>query len=103
PTCDVVDEKTGEILLEVNTEITAEALEVVRDRKIRSFHILSLDPEVHDRSLRDTLASDRVTEQDEALLEIYKRLRPGDPPTKDTAKNLFDNLFMNPKRYDLSK
>ena len=100
---DVIDEKTGEILLEVNTEVTAEALEVVRDRKIRSFPILSLDPEVHDRSLRDTLASDRVTEQDEALLEIYKRLRPGDPPTKDTAKNLFDNLFMNPKRYDLSK
>ena len=48
------------------------------------------------------LVSDRITSQDEAILEIYKRLRPGDPPTIEPAKVLFDNLFFNPDRYDLS-
>jgi DNA-directed RNA polymerase subunit beta len=100
---DVIDEETGEILLEVNTEVTGETLEVVRDRKIRAFSILHIHPDRDDRSLRDSLATDKTSTQEEALLEIYKRLRPGDPPTRDTAKNLFDNLFMNPKRYDLSK
>jgi DNA-directed RNA polymerase subunit beta len=100
---DVIDEETGEILLEVNTEITAETLELVRSRKIRAFNILQIGEERNDRSLRDTMAGDRVETQEEALLEIYKRLRPGDPPTRDTARNLFENLFFNPKRYDLSK
>ncbi|MFQ6672449.1 MAG: DNA-directed RNA polymerase subunit beta, partial [Candidatus Tectimicrobiota bacterium] len=100
---DVIDEKTGEILLEVNAEVTPETVEVVRSRKIRTFSILHIDPEENDRSFRDTLAADRIATEEEALLEIYKRLRPGDPPTRDTARNLFENLFLNPKRYDLSK
>ena len=100
---DVIDEETGEVLLEVNAEITAETLEVVRNNKIKSFQILQIDGERNDRSFRDTLAGDKVDTQEEALLEIYKRLRPGDPPTRDTARNLFENLFFNPKRYDLSK
>ena len=53
--------------------------------------------------LRDTLLVDKVQSQDEGILEIYRRLRPGDPPTLDTARNLFNNLFFNPDRYDLSK
>jgi DNA-directed RNA polymerase subunit beta len=53
--------------------------------------------------MRDTVASDKVRTQEEALLEIYRRLRPGDPPTKETAKALFENLFFNAKRYDLSE
>src|SRR5512134_2461508 len=72
---DIVDESTGEVILECNEEITEAHLEELRSRRIDEF----------------------------ALLYIYKRLRPGDPPTVDTATNLFNNLFFNPERYDLSR
>ena len=52
--------------------------------------------------LRDTLEGDSIANRDEAILEIYRRMRPGDPPTQDTAENLFNNFFFNPERYDLS-
>ena len=52
--------------------------------------------------LRDTLIADKVLTTEDAIMEIYRRLRPGDPPTLETAKQLFNNLFFNPERYDLS-
>src|SRR5205814_9499019 len=54
-------------------------------------------------ALRDVLLSDKIQTQEDAIIEIYKRLRPGDPPTFETAKNFFENLFFNAERYDLSK
>jgi len=54
-------------------------------------------------SMKDTLAKDTVTTQDEALLDIYRKMRPGEPPTKEAAQNLIENLYFNPKRYDLAK
>jgi len=100
---DIVDEETGEILIEINSVISAETLEIIRDRKIESFPILVIDEQFNDTSMRDTIAMDKVKTEEEALKEIYKRMRPGDPPTSETAKALFENLFFNPKRYDLSE
>ncbi|MBI5815624.1 MAG: DNA-directed RNA polymerase subunit beta [Nitrospinae bacterium] len=100
---DIVDEQTGEILIEINSAISADTLKIIRDRKIESAQILVVDEQFRDTSMRDTLMLDKIESQDEALKEIYKRMRPGDPPTADTARTLFDNLFFNPKRYDLSE
>src|SRR5204863_2018052 len=54
-------------------------------------------------SMRMTLEKDHTTGQDDALLDIYRKLRPGAPPTREAAQNLLDNLYFNPKRYDLAK
>ncbi|HEB71177.1 MAG TPA: DNA-directed RNA polymerase subunit beta, partial [Nitrospirae bacterium] len=100
---DIVDEGTGEVLIEANTQITAETVNLIKGRKIDSFPILVISEQFKDTAFRDTLAVDKVESQEEALKEIYKRMRPGDPPTMETAKALFENLFFNPKRYDLSE
>jgi len=100
---DIVDEGTGEILIEANTQITAETVNIIKGRKIGSFPIIIISEQFKDTAFRDTLAVDKVESQEEALKEIYKRMRPGDPPTMETAKALFENLFFNPKRYDLSE
>jgi len=100
---DIVDEETGEVVLECNEELTEAHLEDLRARGILEFPLLYLDPITTGTALRDTLLADETLTQDEAIIEIYRRLRPGDPPTLDTATNLFNNLFFNPERYDLSK
>jgi DNA-directed RNA polymerase subunit beta len=101
---DIVDESTGEVVLECNEEISEAHLEELRTRGINEFPLLYLDPIQTGMSLRDTLLADAKTlTQDEAILDIYRRLRPGDPPTIDTATNLFNNLFFNAERYDLSR
>jgi len=99
----VIDEDTGEIILGVNEEVSEDKLERLRDANIASFKVLFIDGLNVGSYLRDTLNADKVQLQEEAILEIYRRLRPGDPPTLETAKTLFHNLFFNPERYDLSK
>jgi DNA-directed RNA polymerase subunit beta len=100
---DVVDESTGEVLLEVNEEVTEEKVEELRKRNIAELRVLFIDNLNVLPSLRDTLMTDKISTPEEAIMEIYKRLRPGDPPTPETATNLFVNLFFNAERYDLSK
>jgi DNA-directed RNA polymerase subunit beta len=100
---DVVDEATGEVLLEVNEEVTEEKVEALRERGITEFKVLFIDNLNVGPFLRDTLNADKISAPEEAIMEIYRRLRPGDPPTLETATNLFINLFFNPERYDLSK
>ena len=100
---DVVDEETGEILVEINGLITEDTINVLKERKRDSFKLLVINEQFKDTSFRDTLVVDKVEGAEEALREIYKRMRPGDPPTHETAKALFENLFFNPKRYDLSE
>ena len=100
---DIVDEETGELLLGVNEELTEEKLQALREAGIESFPVLFIDGLNVGSYLRDTLIADKVATEDESILEIYRRLRPGDPPTLETAKQLFNNLFFNPERYDLSK
>jgi DNA-directed RNA polymerase subunit beta len=100
---DVVDPETGEVIVEVNEELTEPKLERLRDANIESFRILFIDGLNVGSYLRDTLLADKVKTMEDAILEIYRRLRPGDPPTLETAKTLFQNLFFNGERYDLSK
>ncbi|WP_437938571.1 DNA-directed RNA polymerase subunit beta [Sorangium sp. So ce341] len=100
---DIVDPETGEVVVEVNEELTEAKLERLRDANIEQFRILFIDGLNVGSYLRDTLLTDKVKTMEDAILEIYRRLRPGDPPTLETAKTLFHNLFFNAERYDLSK
>ncbi|MBI5511701.1 MAG: DNA-directed RNA polymerase subunit beta [Deltaproteobacteria bacterium] len=100
---DVIDQATGEVLLQTNETLSAEKLELLRDKGVAEFKILFIDGLNVGSYLRDTLLIDKVESEEDAILEIYRRLRPGDPPTPETARNLFGNLFFNPERYDLSR
>lgn len=99
---DIIDPVTGEVVLEGNEIITEDALNKILSLKIDSLSLLFIDNVHHLSSLRDTLLTDKVSTQEEALIEIYKKLRPGEPPTLAAAKDLFNGLFFDPKRYDLS-
>lgn len=99
---DIVDPDTGEIIIEGNELITEENFEKIVSLKIESLELLFIDNVKYLPSLRDTLLMDKITTKEEALLEIYKKLRPGEPPTIDASKMLFDGLFFDEKRYDLS-
>jgi DNA-directed RNA polymerase subunit beta len=100
---DVPDPETGEVLLKINEELSEEILEKLRERGIKKIEVLYTEGEPGGGPLRLTLAQDKLAEPEEAVVEIYRRLRPGDPPTKETAATFFNNLFFNPERYDLSK
>jgi len=97
-----VDEKTGEVLVECNTELTPDILKTMLDAgatKIETIYTNDLDCGPF---LSDTLRQDATRNELEALVEIYRMMRPGEPPTKESAENLFQNLFFSPDRYDLS-
>ncbi len=99
---DVVDQSTGEILLPCNSVITEEALEKLLElgaNTIKTIYTNELDRGPY---MSDTLRSDPTATQFEALVEIYKMMRPGEPPTKEAAEGLFKNLFFTSERYDLS-
>ena len=100
---DVIDETTGEVILQCNEEVTESKLDELREHGINHFTVLFIDNLNVGSFLRDTLIADKLQSPDEAIMEIYRRLRPGDPPTLETAQKLFNNLFFNPERYDLSK
>ncbi|MEZ4267763.1 MAG: DNA-directed RNA polymerase subunit beta [Myxococcota bacterium] len=100
---DIINMETGEVLFDCNEEITQEILDKLLEVGIDEFEVLFIDPLTAGPYLRDTLKADKITTTDEAILEIYRRLRPGDPSTVQQAKNYFTNLFFNPSRYDLSE
>lgn len=99
---DVIDESTGEILIEQNQLLTEDILSAITTSGIKELTLLFIDNIGVLSVIRDTLCLENVTSPEEAMVEIYRRLRPGETPTMDTAKLLFENLFTNPKRYDLS-
>jgi len=99
---DIVDPDTGEVILEGNEIITEEVFSRIQNSKVDTLSLLFIDNVYYLSSLRDTLLTDKVNVQDEALVEIYRKLRPGEPPTINAAKELFKGLFFDPKRYDLS-
>ncbi len=99
---DIIDPKTGEVVLEGNEVLSSEAFEKILAMKIDTLNLLFIDNVHYLSSLRDTLLTDKVSNQEEALIEIYKKLRPGEPPTIRAARDLFNGLFFDPKRYDLS-
>jgi len=99
---EIIDEETGEVFAETNQVVTEEILEFLFKNRNTAIKILHVDDELLDTSIRDTVAVAKIDNQVDAIREIYKRLRPGDPPTPEIAKSLFWNLFFNPKRYNLS-
>ena len=99
---DLVDPELGKVILLRNKELTEEVIQIISRSKIQAFKAIYIEPMVVPPVIRDTLAAEKVASKEEATVEIYKRLRPGETPTVDTAKDLFENLFFNSKRYDLS-
>ncbi len=100
---DIVNEETGEVLVECNAEITPEILEILAEHNVKELLTLYTNDLDCGSFVSDTLRSDPTTNKLEALVEIYRMMRPGEPPTKDAAENLFNNLFFVPERYDLSE
>lgn len=99
----IVDESTGEVIVEANTEITPEVFASVRDAGAKEIKVIFFDGLSVGPYLRNTLLVDKVQNSDEALIEIYKRLRPGEPATIEAAKAFFERLFFDPETYDLSE
>ena len=100
---DIADPAEEQPLVMYNTEITESLLETLNEAKIKEFKVLGIDGVKYSESFRKTLAVDKVASTQEALLEIYRRLRPSSPPTPEVAENFFQNLFFNPELYDLSE
>jgi DNA-directed RNA polymerase subunit beta len=100
---DILHPETSEVLVEVNQVIDEANLELIRGAKIPSFKTAYIDNVNVGSFLRDTLLIDKIETQEEALVEIFKRMRPGDPPTLESSQNLFHDMFFNEARYDLSK
>src|SRR5437773_175917 len=99
----IVDAESGEVLVQTNTEITSQMLSQIMGRRVAPFRLLVIGAGKIDQSMYETLARDHFKNPDEALVEIYRRLRPGDPPTVESARALFRGMFMDPRRYDLAR
>ncbi|MBI5745882.1 MAG: DNA-directed RNA polymerase subunit beta [Nitrospirae bacterium] len=99
---DIVDTSKGEIILERNKEITEAVLPQILEAKVGGIKVIYIDNINVLPVIRDTLTAEKTTSPDEARVEIYRRLRPGETPTIETATHLFESLFFNSKRYDLS-
>ena len=99
---EIIDPATGELICEGNSEITEELLEQMRAANIAVFETLYTNELDCGPFISDTLRNDSTRSQLEALVEIYRMMRPGEPPTKESAENLFENLFFAEERYDLS-
>jgi len=99
---DVLDPKTGEILIRCNEDLTEEKINLLREKKIGSFQFIHIDEDRENASIRDTLLMDRIETAEDAIIEIYRRLRPSNPPTPETAYKFFNSLFFEPDSYDLS-
>jgi DNA-directed RNA polymerase subunit beta len=99
---DHVDDKTGEVLCEANEELTETKLKDLVSKKVKELKVIYTDNLTNGSFVRDTLLVDKINSPEEALIDIYKRMRPGDPPTLDASKVLWENLFFNTDRYDLS-
>jgi DNA-directed RNA polymerase subunit beta len=100
---DVIDMETGEVLIEANHELTAAAIGKLADAGMESFEVFFPDRDDAGNVISATLRKDAVKSQNDALLEIYRKLRPGDPPTLDTATQLFQGMFFDPRKYDFSR
>ena len=98
----IVNAKTGEVVLECNTEINDSVLKKLAELGVKEIETLYTNDLDCGAFISDTLRSDPTTTRLEALVEIYRMMRPGEPPTKESAENLFQNLFFAPERYDLS-
>jgi DNA-directed RNA polymerase subunit beta len=100
---DVVDLTTGELLYEANQELSADKLHKIVQSGVTSFEVFFPERDDVGNIITNTLRRDSVRKPEEALIEIYRKLRPGDPPTLDTATALFEGMFFDPRKYDFSR
>ncbi|WP_263411245.1 DNA-directed RNA polymerase subunit beta [Terriglobus tenax] len=100
---DVVDLTTGELLYEANQEVTTDKLHKIAQSGVTSFEAFFPERDDVGNIITNTLKRDSVRKSEEALIEIYRKLRPGDPPTLDTATALFEGMFFDPRKYDFSR
>ena len=100
---DLVDPSTGEVILEANEEVTPRVVSIAQEKKVKEIEIFDPERDEIGSVLSATLRKDTVRTHEEALVEIYRRLRPGDPPTLDSSRSLFENMFFNPQKYDFSR
>ncbi len=98
----IIDKESGEVLAEANAEMTEELLESLREAGVKKLNVLYVNDLDQGPYISSTLNIDPTKNELEALVEIYRMMRPGEPPTKDAAQNLFKNLFFSEERYDLS-
>ena len=97
-----IKDASGETVIPLNAEFGKAEITKLFDHGITEFQVLFIDNVNVDASFRNTLTNDKVGSRDEAVIEVYKRMRPGDPPTLESANDLFNKLFFDPDRYDLS-
>ena len=100
---DIIDYSTGEIIAECNDAVTEDLVKELLERSINTIEVLHLEGQDVSPSFRNTLLLDKVNSQEDALIEIYRRLRPSNPPTLEVATDFFNNLFFSPDHYDLSE
>jgi DNA-directed RNA polymerase subunit beta len=100
---DIVDPGTGEVLLEANEELTARVVSLAHEKGVEKLEVFFPERDDVGPILAQTLKKDPIRTHEEALIEIYRRLRPGDPPTLDSSRTLFENMFFNPQKYDFSR
>jgi DNA-directed RNA polymerase subunit beta len=100
---DVVDPSTGEVILEANEELTPRVISMAQEKNVDRIDLFFPEKDEIGPVLSQTLKKDPIRTHEEALIEIYRRLRPGDPPTLDSSRSLFENMFFNPQKYDFSR
>ena len=100
---DIINTKTGKIFFEAGDEIDEKNFKLIEENNIENIEILNIDHVNVSAALRNTVHADLNINREEALIDIYRNLRPGEPPTFEAAELMFHNMFFNPERYDLSK
>jgi DNA-directed RNA polymerase subunit beta len=100
---DVIDPSTGEVILEANEELTPRVISMAQEKAVDRIEIFFPEKDDVGPIIGQTLKKDPIHTHEEALIEIYRRLRPGDPPTLDSSRSLFENMFFNPQKYDFSR
>ena len=99
---DVIDQETGELLASSNEILTEEKIELLITNGVKEIETIYINDLDHGAYISNSLRIDPSSSKLEALIEIYRMMRPGEPPTQDSSENLFNNLFFNPERYDMS-
>ncbi len=100
---DVVDPETGEVILEANEPLEPRFLVQAQEKNVELIEVFFPEKDEVGPVLSQTLKKDPIRTHEEALIEIYRRLRPGDPPTLESSRSLFENMFFNPQKYDFSR
>ena len=100
---DIINYETGEVIIESNTELTAGKLQQIIEEGVESFEVFFPKNDVIGEIISNTLKKDAISKPVDALLEIYRKMRPGDPPTVPTAYHLLEGMFFDTRRFDLSR